>query len=135
MRKYIGKFNWLAANIRPDISIYALNLAKKQKKATLKDLRAVNRVLKRVQEKEIKVVFKIIGKKEDLCVVGVCDASYHYDNRWVAGEIIMLGNKNDERAAPIYWKSRVIRKVCTSPKAAETRALMRLIDDGTTLVR
>ena len=24
----------------------------------------------------------------------------------------------------------VIRKVCTSPKAAETRALMRIIDDG-----
>ena len=80
-------------------------------------------------------MFRRIGRKEDLCVIGVCDASYHYDDRSVAGEIIMLGNKNNERAAPIYWKSGVIRKVCTLPKAAETRALMRLIDDGTTLVR
>ena len=43
------KLNWLAANTRPDISIYTLDLAKKQKKATLKDVRDMNRVLKRVQ--------------------------------------------------------------------------------------
>ena len=35
--------------------------------------------------------------------------------------------------SPIYWKSGVIRKVCTSPKAAETRALMKLVDNGTSL--
>ena len=48
------------------------------------------------------MVFKRIGRKEDLCVIGVCDASYHYDDRSVAGEIIMQGNKSNERAAPIY---------------------------------
>ena len=35
-RKYVGKLNWLAANVRPDLAIYALELAKKQKKATIK---------------------------------------------------------------------------------------------------
>ena len=30
----------------------------------------------------------------------------------------------------MYWRSGVIRKVCLSPKAAETRALLRLMDDG-----
>ena len=38
LRKYIGKLNWLAANTRPDKAIYALDLAKKQERATLKDL-------------------------------------------------------------------------------------------------
>ena len=33
LRKFVGKLNWLAANIRPDPAIYALELAKKQKKA------------------------------------------------------------------------------------------------------
>ena len=47
----------------------------------------------------------------------------------------MLGNKKADAASPIYWKSGVIRKVYISPKAAETRALMKLIDDGTTLAR
>ena len=52
-----------------------LDLAKKQKKATLKDLREVNRVLKKVNEKESKMMFKRIGDKKDVCIVGVCDAS------------------------------------------------------------
>ena len=57
LRKYVGKLNWLAANTRPDLAIHALDLAKKQKSATLKDLRSVNQILKKVQEKESKIVF------------------------------------------------------------------------------
>ena len=48
-RKFVGKLNWLAANVRLDLAIYALELAKKQKKATIKDLREINRVLKKVR--------------------------------------------------------------------------------------
>ena len=29
LRKYVGKLSWLAANTRPDLAIYALDLAKK----------------------------------------------------------------------------------------------------------
>ena len=57
------------------------------------------------------------------------DASYHCDDRSVAGEMIMMGNKKNGKGAPLYWRSGVIRKVCVSPKAAETRALLRLMDD------
>ena len=38
-RKFVGKLNWLAAKTRPDRAIYALELAKRQKKAANKDLR------------------------------------------------------------------------------------------------
>ena len=62
-RKFVGKFNWLAANTRPDLVIYALDLAKKQKKAVTKDLREVKRVLKKVREKESKVVFTKLERK------------------------------------------------------------------------
>ena len=48
LRKYVRKLNWLAANTRLDIAIHALELAKKQKKATLKDLKGLNIVLKKV---------------------------------------------------------------------------------------
>ena len=129
-RKFVGKLNWLAANVRPDLAIYALELAKKQKKATVKDLREINRVLKKVREKDSRVIFTKIGNKKDLSVIGVSDASYHCDDRSVAGEVIMMGNKKNGKVAPLYWRSGVIRKVCVSPKAAETRALLRLMDDG-----
>ena len=62
--------------------------------------------------------------------MGVSDASYHHDDRSVAGDMIILGNQKTGRAAPLYWRSGVIRKVCVLPKAAETRALLRLMDDG-----
>ena len=101
-RKYVGKLNWLAANTRPDLAIYALDMAKKQKKAVIKDLREINRVLKKVRERESKVVFSRIGNKEELCVIGVSDASYHCSERSVAGEVILLRNLGSKKAAPIY---------------------------------
>merc|ERR1712055_697488 len=79
LRNYVGKLSWLAANTRPDLAIYALDLAKKQKSAVLKDLRSVNRILQKVREKECKVVFKKIAEKDSLCVIGISDDSYHQD--------------------------------------------------------
>ena len=104
-RKFVGKLNWLAANTRPDLAIYALEFAKRQKKATIKDLREMNRVLKEVREKESRVLFKKIGKKYYLSVIGVSDASYHHDDRSLARELIMLWNLKTRKAAPIYWRS------------------------------
>ena len=65
-------------------------------------------------------MFKKLGAKEDLCITGVTDASYKNDDRSVAGEIIMLANKETVDVSPIYWKSGVIKRVCMLPKVAET---------------
>ncbi len=62
--------------------------------------------------------------------MGESDASCNQDDRSVTEGLIMLGNQKTGKAAPIYWRSGVIRKVCVSPKAAETRSLLRLMDDG-----
>merc|ERR1711984_14279 len=115
LRKYVGKLSWLASNARPDLAIYALNLAKKQKKATLKDLRDINRILTIVRSKKNRVVFRKIGEKEDLCLIGVTDAAYNQTDNAVSGIIIMIGNRKTKAVSPIYWKSGVIRKVCLSP--------------------
>ena len=105
-------------------------MAKKQKQVKLKDLRDVNRILKKVQEKESKVLFTKIGEKDQLCVIGISDASYHHDDKSMARELIIIGNQKTGKAAPLYWRLGVIRKVCISPKAAEIRSLLRLMDDG-----
>ena len=49
--KYIGKHNWLALNTRPDLSVYVVELERRHKLATLKDLRRINRILDKVREK------------------------------------------------------------------------------------
>ena len=42
----LKKINWLAASTMPDLAIPNLELAQKQKIATLKDLRSVNRIFR-----------------------------------------------------------------------------------------
>merc|ERR1712105_232068 len=49
--------------------------------------------------------------------------------------MIMLGNKKTTAVSPIYWKSGIVRKVCLSPKAAETRSMIRIVDDSLCLAR
>ena len=60
-RKYIGKLNWLASNTRPDIAVYVMNSTRNQKKARLKDLRNIYRILIKVHEKENRVVFRKVA--------------------------------------------------------------------------
>ena len=110
-------------------------MAKKQKKAVLKVLRSVNRILQKVRERENKIVFSKIGEKRCLCVIGISNASYHQDDNAVSGETILLGNKETVAVSPLYCKSGVIRKVCLSPKAAETRSLIRVVDNSLCLAR
>ena len=128
-RKYVGKLSWLASNMRPDLAIHVLNSARKQKNAVLKDLRDINRIIEKIGEKKSKVVFGKVAKKE-MCVIGISDASYHQENPTVAGTIIMLGNIKTKKAAPIYWKSRIVNRVCTPPKASETRGVILVVDDA-----
>ena len=85
--------------------------------------------------KKSKVIFKKIGEKKDLGIIGVWDASYHSDDKYVDGDMVMLGNKNKTDSPPLYSKPGVIRKVCLLPKAAETRALMRMVDDRMDMTR
>ena len=62
-RKYIRMLNWLANNMRPDIAVYVMNSARSKKKATLKDLRDINRILLKFHKKETRVMFKKVTKK------------------------------------------------------------------------
>ena len=49
-----------------------------------------------------------------MCVIGISDASYHQKNPTIAGAMIMIGNMKNKRTAPVYWKSGVVNRVCTS---------------------
>ena len=61
----------------PDIAEYVMNSARRQKKGSLKDLSDINRILKKVKERENKLVFGRVVEKGDLCIIGVSDAFYN----------------------------------------------------------
>ena len=105
-------------------------MSMKGKDATLKDLRRINHIVEWIKERESRVVFSHIGKKEELQITGIGDASYRSDSKSIGGSLILLGNKKNEKAVPIYWKSKSISKVCHSAKAAETRNMVTFKDDA-----
>lgn len=44
--------------------------------------------------------------------------------------MIMIGNVRNKRVTPVYWKSGVVNRVCTSSKALETRGVMLVVDNA-----
>ena len=109
-------------------TINVFNSARKQKNAVFNDLRDINRIVEKIGEKESKVVFGRVARKEDMCVIGISDASYHQENPTIAGAMIMIGNVKNKRVLPVYWKSGEVNRVFTSPKASETRGVMLVVD-------
>ena len=52
-------------------------------------------------------------------LIGVGDASFKQDDKAVGGVILLLANKDFERASPIYWKTKQIERVYHSSKDAD----------------
>ena len=134
-RKYIGMLTWIASNTRLDLSVNVIDSAKFQKNATLRNLKNINRIQDKVTERENKVVFGRVTDKEKMYVISESEASYRQKELSVAGKMILIRNDENRRVAPIYQKSGVIQKVCTSPKAAETRGVMNIVDDVTNVAK
>ena len=74
--------------------------------------------------------FLRIGLKEDLIIVGIGDTSFKLDDKAVGGVLLFLSNSSMTRAAPIYWKSKTISRVCYSSKDAETINVATMIEDA-----
>ena len=96
----------------------------------LKDFRDIYRIGEKISEKENKLVFGKVTRKQDMCVIEISDASYHQENPTIVGAMIMIGNVKNKRTVSLYWKSGVVNRVCTSPKASETRGVMLVVDDA-----
>ena len=138
-RKVTGKLSWLANSTsnstRPDLSFTVLRMSTKNNSATIADLRYVNRVLEKARERESCLRFSRIGRKEDLIVVGIGNASFKSDEKAVGGVMLFITNSRMTRAAPIYWKSKQIERVCHSSKDAETLNMCKMVDDATYAAR
>ena len=128
LKKITGKISWLAEGCRPDLSYNVLEMSRKNNKATIKDLKDVSKVMKKVRERESKLTFRKIVADDKLIVYSETDASYKQEEKSIAGQIIMLGSRMEEDVNFIFWKSKTIDRVCESSKDAEARGLTSIID-------
>ena len=63
-----------------------------------------------------------------MIVYGIGDASFKAGEKAVGGQMILLGNKNNDKVVPILWKTKLIKQVCHSAKDGETRNIVRVVD-------
>ena len=90
----------------------------------------MNRILKRLKERESRLMYKWTGDKEDLIIVGVRDASFKTDDKEIGGVFLFLANSSMTRAAPIFWKTKQIERVCHSSKDTETINFLKMVEDS-----
>ena len=135
MRGLAGQTQWLAQQCRIDIAYGAHQLSKRSRQATIKDLKYANSLVKKVKSRVSRVEYKSIGKEEDMVVFGFSDADFKAGEKSTGGQVILLGNKKDDRVSPILWKTKLIQKACRAPKDAETIALGIAADMATDTAR
>ena len=62
--------------------------------------------------------------------MGIGDASIKSDNKAIGGVLLFRTNEEMTKAAPIYWKSKTIARVCYSSKDAEAINISKMMDDA-----
>ena len=120
LRKTTGKIAWLATNCRPDLCFNALKLSMKGKEANIEDLKYANHAIKKAKSKTSKVSYRIGSGFGNIVVYGLGDASYKAGEKAVGGQFILLGTREGRSVLPIFWRTKLIKKVCKSPKDSET---------------
>ena len=91
--------------------------------------------MKKVRERKSLIKYEHLGDADDLVIIGVGDASYKQDQKAVGGIFLFLSNSSISHAAPIFWKTKQIDRVCHSSKDAETLNLLKMVDDWVLAVR
>ena len=110
-------------------------MAKKNNSVTISDLRGVNRVIKKVRERERRINFKKIGEKEEILIIGIGDVSFKSDKKANGSVLLFLKDSLMTKTWSIYWKSKQIEKVYHSLKDAETLNIFRMVDELTFAAR
>ena len=75
IRKSQGQLSWLATQTRPDISFDAFQLSTVLNRATQKDGKVANKIIKKVKQENVKLKFRKLGNIKDLHIEMFSDAS------------------------------------------------------------
>ena len=132
LRSAIGQLNWISTQTRPDIAYDVCQASVSYKRATLKDIKHLNKVIRRAKDQEVVLTFdKKIGTKMDDCsIICYADASFKNlsDGGSQGGFLIFLYNENTNCLIPIQWQSKRIKRIVRSALAAECLALQDGVD-------
>jgi len=130
VRRVVGKLLYLSLT-RPDLSFRTNMLSRVQpgvdSKSKVKDARELIACVKR---SKVEIKFGVLGSLDSLHLEVYADAAFgnvEDKTRSTEGAVIVLKGLKGTGSV-IYWRSRVIARVCRSAKSAETNALEDALD-------
>lgn len=128
LRGAVGQLNWIAFQTRPDMAFDACNAAVSLKNATIKDIKSINKSIRKAKAKESNIKFNNIGNLKQGEIICFTDASFRNlkGEGSQGGHIIFL--KGNENFSPITWQSKKIKRIVKSTLAAEALALDEAAD-------
>ena len=118
---------------RPDLAFDVNKIASEVSEATIRTLKDMNKIIRKVKDKEQVIRFTKLGNINDLVVKVYTDASYNNQDektRSTEGRVTLVENPSTGLANVVSWKVKKIARVCRSVKSAETRALEDGLDDA-----
>ena len=131
-RKIVGSLNWVATTSRPDLCFEVVELSTHFKNATVRDMLAANKAVRKLQTHDYKILFPSLVLDDELRIVLYSDSAYKNLNDKVgtcAGYVVFVVDKN-HRSCPISWSSKKLQRVVNSTMAAETLGLVNGIEDA-----
>jgi len=102
------------------------------------DLRKANKAIKKAKDEISKVNYTRVGDFKDLKVITITDGSYlklEEKTKSVMGRFVFLSGADGKIVNCIGWKGKTIPTVCKSPKASETRAAEKAVEDAIFVAR
>ena len=77
LRSMTGKVQWAQNGTRPDLSYDGVEMSTKNKVATIADLKAANKTIKKANREEVEIKYKRLGDLKNLHIKGYSDASFN----------------------------------------------------------
>ena len=131
-RSLAAKLVMLSITSRPDLAFEAKIMTTKCGKASKRDMKDAVKRLKKIQMESTKMIYPSMGSMKNWIIVGFADASVHsMPDRVgsVGGQVILMANKETERACVLGWRSRQLHRVVHSSLGAEALSLLELFGD------
>jgi hypothetical protein len=129
----VGSLNWAVQGSRPDAAFEMIDLSTKFNNGTVGDLDRAYKVMKKVKEQNINILYPCLGKPENWKFAVFSDASFANLSDGVSSAmayiIFMVGE--DRRCCPLVWRACKISRVVRSTLAAETMALQEAVEEVT----
>jgi hypothetical protein len=130
VRQTVGKLLYLNLT-RPDIAFRINMLSRLTPGENQKDkVKQARTLIADIKKTKVEIKYVSLGNLESLYLEVHADASFgnvDEKTRSTEGAVIILRG-SEGTGAPIYWRSKVIARVCKSAKSAETFALEDAID-------